>query len=532
MKKFLILVACTLFFSGLFHAVLGQESKRPTEVAVPIAEKPTYEEPPLANEVAYTSKRYQVEEIPNPKSKGQDYFISNPDGVLSTSTVAELNRISVKIEQLTGAEFAIVAVNDFVNEDDFGFALKLFNAWGIGKTKANNGLLLFIAKDQHRYRFISGSGIEGIFTDYYLGEIGEKFLVPHFKNDDYDAGILAASSAIEKIFLAPDAKAELEKMLPEAVPFWNVNNTYLKKSLSILGISLLLYIYIYLVEGILTRKKTLHKSNKKLRTKFAPLFQGMGCLILLMFFSIFIFAFVFDNLAKVYQAKNVPYFVLVLCLLILSIKISGSRKFIASSFGRDREEQQKKLKHWRNLLLLPILVSPLEWLSIWKLERRFYKERNRFIPPDDNGDWHRINRNDIPLKPGAYLDAGQLKEESIKSLRYEIWTNSLTGAAKLIPWERNRKYTSCPHCGYFTYRTDYTKTIVSATYSSAGEGKRYAKCANCGYEKSLGHFTIPRKVRSSSSSSSSGGRSSSGGSSSSGSFGGGSSSGGGAGGRW
>jgi uncharacterized protein len=36
--------------------------------------------------VTIAQKRYTVAQIPNPKLAGQDYFVSNPDGILSNVT--------------------------------------------------------------------------------------------------------------------------------------------------------------------------------------------------------------------------------------------------------------------------------------------------------------------------------------------------------------------------------------------------------------------------------------------------------------
>lgn len=468
--------------------------------------------------------KFKIEEVPSPKIQGQDFFVSNPNGILSLQTENELNRISVAIEKATGAEYAIVMVKDYDGPDDFEFALALFNRWGVGKAGADNGLLLFIAENRHEYRFISGYGVEGIFTDYYLKAIGEKYLVPNFRNYDYDKGVIEASQLIERVFLAPDSQEELAHLLPEAAPFWNLRNPILNKILIYLAVFLLVYLYIYFVEGTLV--------PKKMRAKFSPIFKGMGCMLVLMFFSVFVFAFVFDNVEKVYRLKNLPYFILVLCALIITVKLSDSKRLVENTFKRDRETQTRKLKKWTGLMLLLILVNPLLWGIFVSMDKRYSRDKKRFAPPDNSGDWTRINRNDVPLKPKKYMDPGQLKEEALHALRYEIWKNTKTGNIKLVPWERDLDYQNCPNCGYCTYKTDLTKTIIPATYSSAGEGERYGTCFYCDFEKSLGRFTIPRKTRSSSSgggSSRSSGGSSSG---SSGSFGGGSSGGGGAGGRW
>lgn len=470
--------------------------------------------------------RYSVDQIPFPKEKGQQYFVSNPDGVLSNHTVDMLNSISQSIDEVSTAEYAIVIVKDYNGDSDFEFAQSLFNKWGIGKEQSNNGLLLFIAKDRREYRFISGYGMERIFPDAYLKRAGEKYLVPNFRNGDYDKGVLEVSEFIGQILKSPDSVKELEAMMPEAIPFWSWRNPILKNSLSILGFCLFFYIYIHFVASKL-------KGSKKKLQKFAPLFYGIGCMGLLMFITLFIFAFLLNNFEEVYQVKNLPYFAFVLAALILAMKITTARKAIGESYV-DEEDKHTALKKFALYSFVPILLSPLAWIDFGLLVKYFGKNNGRFTAPDHSGDWERIKRTANSSELKKYLDSGQQKEEKIRGRKYEIWRNTKSGKIEIIPWEINNKFKECPQCHYFTLEKSKHKVLKNATYSASGKGEIADDCSNCNYYKFIMTYTIPKKTRSSGGSS--GGSSSSGGGSSSssggGSFGGGSSGGGGAGGRW
>ncbi|WP_205600207.1 MULTISPECIES: TPM domain-containing protein [Sphingobacterium] len=467
--------------------------------------------------------QYTVQNLPNPKTEGQRHFVSNPDGILESYTVSQLNDISQSIDSVTKAEYAIVVVNDYVGDSDFEFALELFNIWGIGKKGADNGLLLFIAKDRHEYRFISGYGMEGIFPDAYLKRVGEKYLVPNFRNGDYDQGIIEASQFIEQVLKSSDSIAELERLMPEPVSFWSFRNAILLNTLLMLAFFAALYLYVHFI-SVRILKDT--KSKPQL---IAPVFWGMGCMLLLMFITLFIFVFIFNNLEEIYQIKNLPYFMFILLALILATKISNGKSKIVESF-KDEEDLQRSLKSYVKYLVLPMLLTPLAWFDLWGILNRFRRNVGRFTPPDNTNNWIRVNRSDSKAKPNQYLDPGQKKEESIKSLRYEIWKNTSSNEVRLLPWEKSSHFRDCPQCHYFTLEVNKTKTIRSATYSLSGEGEKFDSCQNCNYFRHVGFFTIPVKSRSSSGSGSSGGGSSSSGGG--GSFGGGSSGGGGAGGRW
>ncbi|WP_312188705.1 TPM domain-containing protein [Sphingobacterium sp.] len=465
--------------------------------------------------------QYTVDNVPSPKQKGQDYFVSNPDGILSSGAVSELDGLSKQIEAATKSEFAIVVVNDYVGDSDFEFALKLFNTWGVGKKESNNGLLLFIAKDRHEYRFITGYGMESILPDAYLKRIGEKYLVPNFRNEDYDRGVLEASNFIKTILTSADSKAELERLMPEATPVWSFKSPILRNSLLVLGLFAICYIWL----GEVTRaiKGKLTKKSKY----FPPLVSGCGCMGILMFISVFICAFALNNFEVVYQWKNLPYFIFVFGSITLAMKYNASRTQIVNSY-RDEENIQQALRKFRVWGLVPLLLSPLALFDLIGLNRRIRKNELRLAPPDDSGRWLRLNKDNMATRESAYLDKGQLLEEKLGSRSYEIWIDQANQETKLVPWDENVGFSDCPVCHYRTFETGRTKTIRAATYSSQGLEERFDLCKNCGHRVSHGEHSTPVKVRSTSSSSGGGSSSSGGG----GSFGGGSSGGGGAGGRW
>ena len=474
--------------------------------------------------------QYAVKDIPNPKEKGQNYFVSNPDRILSYEAESQLDALAAEIDSLSGAEFVVVAVDDYVGDSDFDFALDLFNTWGIGKKDSNNGLLLFIAKDRREYRFIPGYGMERLFPDAFLKRVGEKYLVPNFRKYDYDIGVIEAAAFVHQILTSPNSIAELESMMPEAIPFWSFKNVYFINSLYALFFFAILYCLTHLVSlGIF-------KGVKKKPKFFAPLLQGLILMSVLMFISVFVFAFGFKNFDEVYSRKNIIYFVLVLCSLILAMKLRDIRVLITKSFV-DEEQKHKAYLKLITWLSIPLLLSPLEWFGLKKIFNRFAINKGRFTPPDDSGDWERIVRRNIRVGQ-QLLSEGQRKEEKLRSRKYEIWKNTITGKIQAVAWEINISFLECPSCHFHTFIRERAKVIKAATETSTGEGKIYQKCKNCNHTILLETYTIPKVLyvrRSSSSgrsssSSSSGSRSSSSGSR--GSFGGGSSGGGGAGGRW
>ncbi len=135
--------------------------------------------------------QYTVETVPNPNKSG--WFVSNPDSILSPETVNELNA-DIKIAHDSGVvQIAVVALNSIGYEIPKDFAHKLLNKWGVGDAETDNGLVILLVLDQRTVSFATGYGTETILTDDACYDIQQEYMIPYFKDEDYDAGILAGT---------------------------------------------------------------------------------------------------------------------------------------------------------------------------------------------------------------------------------------------------------------------------------------------------------------------------------------------------
>ena len=161
---------------------------------------------PCANHIVYT-----VQTIPDPKQRGQEYYVSNPDGVLQREAVNNLNRNSADLEKMTEVELCVVAIESF-DEENYGdahsFALDLFNTWGIGKKDKNKGVLLFLARQSRDVQIITGGGVEGLLPDVTCGQILDNNL-SYLSAGDFDNGLVYISKEISNHLTTDAAKAEL-----------------------------------------------------------------------------------------------------------------------------------------------------------------------------------------------------------------------------------------------------------------------------------------------------------------------------------
>lgn len=153
---------------------------------------------------------WTLENLPSPKGMGQNYYVSNPDSVLSGETELLINKVCTRLQANTMVELAVVVVDEFDEEHyyAYGFALDLFNRWGIGNAETNTGLLVFCSAHSRDIQIITGSGIEGIMTDAQCGQILDDNLY-YLQENDFDDGILHICLDIESYLMEENNRTEL-----------------------------------------------------------------------------------------------------------------------------------------------------------------------------------------------------------------------------------------------------------------------------------------------------------------------------------
>lgn len=191
----------------------------------------------------------------------------------------------------------------------------------------------------------------------------------------------------------------------------------------------------------------------------------------------------------------------------------------------NKEELYDKYRHVRYATSwIFLLLFPLPYLILYLLFRAtLHRLRNQPRYSKING---------LPMRKldeeeeDAFLEAGQVKEESLRSIDYDVWVTDDGSDVVILPYSRRfSKYTNCPECRFRAYLPDQGHVIKKATYSRSGKMELVSECKNCNYRTSR-IVSIPKKSRSS------GGGGFGGGGGGGGSFGGGSSGGGGAGASW
>lgn len=182
---------------------------------------------PLLRAVEYTPAQ-----VPNVHQTDGRRFVSNPDGILSPETVNRLDQMLLNMQETNSSEVAVVVLQSIGNTDTALFATELFTRWGIGKQN-DNGLLVLLVLDQQRIIFRTGYGLEGLLPDAICKHIQLQYVLPRFKEGNYDQGMLDGMTAITRILTTPEAIEEITAPTVKGIDIdWNkIFHIYLTVSL-------------------------------------------------------------------------------------------------------------------------------------------------------------------------------------------------------------------------------------------------------------------------------------------------------------
>lgn len=160
------------------------------------------------------------------------YYISNPDSILSASNFESINKELESFQKLQIGVLIIKKMSSsflkaYSDQDKAAheFAKQVFDKWGIGDAKTNNGLLLFISTTDRKMRIVTGAGAKEIISDSRADKIFEE-VKSLLKKEDYAGAIRSSINEIKdymntsfskwlfKEFLSFITNAFLELIIP------------------------------------------------------------------------------------------------------------------------------------------------------------------------------------------------------------------------------------------------------------------------------------------------------------------------------
>lgn len=134
--------------------------------------------------------------------------------ILSSETRQTLSDLLRAHEDSTGNQIAILTINALQGEAIESFALRAARSYELGTSEHSNGVLLVVALEERKVRIEVGYGLEGALPDVTAAQIIRNEIVPHFRNDDYDRGVEAGTTAILEAVAGEYVASEGEEIPP------------------------------------------------------------------------------------------------------------------------------------------------------------------------------------------------------------------------------------------------------------------------------------------------------------------------------
>jgi uncharacterized protein len=147
-----------------------------------------------------------VAEVPVPPLKAR---ITDLAAALSAQQSAALEQALADFERRKGVQLAVLIVPTTQPETVEQYAVRVEEAWKLGRKGVDDGVLLLVAKNDRRLRIEVGYGLEGVLPDAIANRIIEEDITPHFKQGDFYGGIRAGTERIMRV-------VEGEKLPPPA----------------------------------------------------------------------------------------------------------------------------------------------------------------------------------------------------------------------------------------------------------------------------------------------------------------------------
>jgi uncharacterized protein len=475
-----------------------------------------------------TAQDFSVAQIPDPMRQG--HHVSNPDQLISPAAEQTLNLLLDSLDRSGRAQVAVVLLKTIGAHVPKDVAHEIFRTWKPGAREKNNGLVVLLVNDQRRIEFETGYGLEGDLPDVVCFRIQQQIMLPYFKQEDYDNGMIQGLQAVVSVLRGQD---------PQTIPMQEdtredntAANTFMDAGMPTRETpaegSTIFYFATLVIGNIFFFFGLRKKQAKKVTPGSTPapaLYQAgwttWAWLFIMPVVTIFALLNFTDLSFGFFTVALIIYihWALFWCVYVNIISKNASRR----TANLDRYDSYLIWKKAAPHLVLGILF-PLPMLPFFRWVRTRLNAL-RFDP------YHCHNCNDAMQRldektDDTHLQRYQIVEESIGSIDYDVWRCATCNTMLVYGYDNDSaKADACPECTYKTLQATRKEVMQSATSSSSGWGYQYYACAYCGFKKKE-TYSIPATGSSSGSSGSSGS------SSSGGSWGGGSSGGGGAGSSW
>lgn len=135
--------------------------------------------------------------------------VTDLTGTLSAPQRADLDARLRTWAQQKGSQIAVLIVPTTAPESIEQYAIRVAEAWKIGRKGSDDGVIIVVAKNDRTVRLEVGYGLEGAIPDAVAKRVIEETIVPRFRAGDFHGGLSEGITSVMKL-------VEGEKLPPPA----------------------------------------------------------------------------------------------------------------------------------------------------------------------------------------------------------------------------------------------------------------------------------------------------------------------------
>ena len=160
-------------------------------------------------------------------------------GLLSNDDIRTLDQALIALHDQTGVEGTVVTLANRASHGGQSglepFATRLFNYWGVGDKRRNDGFMILILKDDRESRIELGAGYPKAY-DSIAQYIMDTDMIPAFRDGDYSTGLRRGTLSVIELIAEPHATGFVPE--PMRISSDTDEGTSTRASLILLGVFL------------------------------------------------------------------------------------------------------------------------------------------------------------------------------------------------------------------------------------------------------------------------------------------------------
>ena len=128
-----------------------------------------------------------------------DSPVVDTTATLTDAQKQQLVQQALALQQRKGSQLQILVVPTTQPEDIAPYTQRVFDQLKLGRKGIDDGVLVVVAKDDHRVRIQPGYGLEGAIPDAIANRIIQEYMAPKFRAGDFAGGLADASAMLIKL---------------------------------------------------------------------------------------------------------------------------------------------------------------------------------------------------------------------------------------------------------------------------------------------------------------------------------------------